>query len=94
MKHKDLTFYELWDKEESQGLLSRLRSEYPLWQRHRRQRMITVSAVVVMAIVGTSIFNYHFSIPKGYDAVCCNRSSFSDNHWVNVASNILTIETL
>lgn len=87
-------FEELWEQEERQGLQRRLRQEYPAWRQRRRVRRTAVASVAVMLVAGVSFFNIHFSIPKGYDSVACNRSGIAEGHWAAEASRILTIETL
>lgn len=88
----NMTFEELWENEERQGLTSRLQEDYPGWIQRRRRRR-TVAAGVVVAVVALSPFTFHLS-PSTYDYVCCNRSGIAEGHWAKVASNILTTETL
>ena len=87
-------FEELWEQEERQGLQQRLQQDYPAWQQRRKQRRTIMASVAILAVVGISIFNFQFSIPKSYDYVACNRSGIPNSHWVEVADNILTIETI
>lgn len=89
-----LTFDTLWEQEERQGLLRRLRQEYPRWQWARRVRRTAVASVVVLLVAGFFFFNFQFSTPKSYDSVACNRSGIAEGHWAAEASRILTIETL
>ena len=89
MEHNMMTFDELWEQEERQGLQQRLQSDYPAWQRRRRQRITLACTFAVLVVAGISIFNFQFSISKDYDSVSCNRSTFPDNHWAEVAGNIL-----
>ena len=91
---RKMTFDELWEQEELHGLNSRLRGEYPKWKLRRKYGMTIPAVAVVLVLATFSIFNFHFSIPKGYDAVCCNRNSFPESHWADVAHKILTIESL
>ena len=93
-KMDEKRFEELWAQEERQGLQRRLLQDYPVWQQRRRQRRTIMASVAILAVVGISIFNFQFSTPKGYDYVACNRNGIADAHWAEVASNILTIETL
>lgn len=88
-----MTFEELWEQEERQGVLSRLQGEYPGWQR-RRNRRHTVAAVAAVAVVAVFAFHLPPFTSHSYDYVCCNRSGIAEGHWAEVASNILTIETL
>ena len=85
----DTTFETIWEQEEQRGLQQRLRQDYPVWQRRRRQRITLACTFAVVAVVGISILNSQFSIPKGYDSVACNRSGIADDHWADVAANIL-----
>ena len=87
-------FEELWEQEERQGLQRRLRQEYPRWQRARRVRRTALASVAMVLVAGFSIFNFHFSTPKPYDSVACNRNGIAEGHWAAEASRILTIETL
>ena len=87
-------FEELWEQEERQGLQRRLQQEYPAWQQRRRMRRTALASVAVVLVAGFSIFNFHFSTPKSYDSVACNRSGIAEGHWAAEASRILTIETL
>ena len=93
MEHK-ITFEELWEHEERQGLQQRLRQDYPVWLRRRRQRRTALAGIAVLLVAGVSIFNFQFSISKDYDSVACNRNGIAEGHWAKVASNILTTETL
>ena len=90
----NMTFDSIWEQEERQGLQQRLRQDYPTWLRRRRARRAALASIAVLVVAGFSIFNFQFSTPKDYDYVCCNRSGIAEGHWVKVASNILTIETL
>lgn len=90
----NMTFEELWEQEERQGLQQRLLQDYPAWQRRRHTRRTALASIAVLVVTGFSIFNFQFSTPKDYDAVCCNRSGIADAHWADVASNILTTSTL
>ena len=85
----NMTFDSIWEQEEQQGLQQRLRQDYPAWLRRRRQRRTALVGIAVLAVAGLSIFNFQFSTPKDYDYICCNRSTFPDNHWAEVAGNIL-----
>ena len=88
-----MTFNELWEQEERQGLQLRLRKTYPAWQRRRKQRLTLVCSVAVL--VAIALPTVHYSLPtKQYDSVACNRSGIPSGHWAEVAGNILTIETI
>ena len=93
MEH-NITFEELWEHEERQGLQQRLRQDYPAWQRRRRQRQVAVASVAVLMVAGLSVFNYHFSTSKDYDGIACNRSGVPNGHWAAVAADILTKEMI
>lgn len=93
MEH-NITFDNIWEKEEQQALAKRLRQEYPVWQRRRRAGRRAVASVAVVLVAGISIFNFQFSIPRGYDSVACNRSTFPASHWAEEAGRILTIQTI
>ncbi|MBQ8703787.1 MAG: hypothetical protein IJ524_05385 [Bacteroidales bacterium] len=89
-----MAFDNIWEKEEQQALTKRLQREYPAWQRRRRMGRRAVAAVAVVLVAGISIFNFQFSIPRGYDSVACNRSTFPASHWAEEAGRILTIQTI
>ena len=94
MEQRRISFDELWEQEERAGLLKRMQDDYPVWQRRRHTRRVLLASVSVLLVAGISIFNFQFSIPKDYDYVCCNRSGIAEDHWADVAHNLLTIETL
>ncbi len=89
-----MTFDNIWELEEQQGLQQRLRQDYPAWLRRRRQRRTALASIAVLVVTGFSIFNFQFSTHRKYDNVACNRSGIAEDHWAKVASNILTMETL
>ncbi len=93
MEH-NITFEELWEHEERQGLQQRLRQDYPSWLRRRRTALATIVSVAVVSVAaGITLSTLHTPLST-YDAVACNRSGIAESHWAKVASNILTIETL
>ena len=94
MEQNRKTFDALWEQEERQGLQWRLRQDYPAWMRRRRTRRGALASIAVLIVAAVSIFNFQISITKPYDTVVCNRTSFTDSHWAEVAANILTMETL
>ncbi len=88
MEH-NITFEELWEHEERQGLQQRLRQDYPSWLRRRRTALATIVSVAVVSVAaGITLSTLHSPLST-YDAVACNRSTFPDNHWAEVAGNIL-----
>ncbi len=89
-----MTFEELWEHEERQGLQQRLRQDYPSWLRRRRQQRTALAGIAVLVVAGISIFNFQFSISKDYDSVACNRSGIAEDHWATIAANILTKEMI
>ncbi|MBR4506089.1 MAG: hypothetical protein IKP21_04875 [Bacteroidales bacterium] len=93
MEHK-ITFEELWEHEERQGLQQRLRQDYPSWLRRRRQRRTALASIAVLVVTGFSIFNFQFSTHRKYDNVACNRSGIAEGHWATVAAEILTKEMI
>ena len=93
MEQRRISFDELWEQEEREGLTSRLKGDYPVWlRRHKRRR--TVAAAVVVAALALSPFAFHLTPLEGYDFVCCNRSGIAEGYWADVASNILTTPTI
>lgn len=83
-----MTFDNLWEQEELQGLQQRLQREYPAWQRRRRNTLTTVASIAVLVAIAVPSILY--TLPtKQYDFVACNRSGIADDHWVDVAANIL-----
>ncbi|MBP5527708.1 MAG: hypothetical protein J6X79_04545 [Bacteroidales bacterium] len=93
MEH-NITFEELWEHEERQGLQQRLQQDYPSWLRRRRIRRTALAGIAVLVVAGISIFSFQFSISKDYDYVACNRSGIAEDHWATMAANILTKEMI
>lgn len=94
MEQNKMTFDELWNQEEQQGLLSRLKKDYPAWQRHRRVRHTVLASVAVLAVTVGIALHSTLSTLQSYDAVCCNRTTFPESHWAEVAANILTTQMI
>ena len=92
MEH-NITFEELWQREEQQGLVQRMQHDYPRWQRQRKRRLAAVAAVAVLVVAVISPFTFHLSPSKGYDAIACNRSGIAEDHWAKVAANILIMNS-
>lgn len=88
------TFDDLWTEEEQQGLLQRLRREYPKWEKKRRQRRMALAALAVVAVTIVLPVTLIPSHAKQYDSIACNRNGIANSHWVDVAGNILTIAAL
>ena len=88
-----MTFDNIWELEEQQGLQQRLRQDYPAWLRRRRQRRTALAGIAVLVVTGFSIFNFQFSISKDYDNVACNRSGIAEDHWAKVAADILILNS-
>ncbi len=89
------TFDNLWEREEQQALLQRLRREYPRWQRARRVRRTALASLAVLLVAGITLFSFLFPLStRTYDSVACNRSGIAASHWASEAGRILTIETL
>ena len=91
MEHS-ITFDNIWEAEERQALVMRLSHEYTAWRRGRRRRRAIMATAVVLA--GMTLPLLFLTKNQPYDDVCCNRSTFPDSHWADVATNILTIETI
>lgn len=89
-----MTFDELWIQEEHEGLVSRMRGEYLTWKRHRRVRRSALASAAALVVAGVLVVNSFFSNPRNYDSVSCNRTTFPDSHWADVAANILTTPTI
>lgn len=92
MNRKELSneeFESLWQQVEAREHGRKLVEGYPLWRR-RRQR---VTAGVAMCLVGIAVFlPLQMQSSRGYDKVYCNRGTMPDSHWVDVASEMLTME--
>ncbi len=89
-----MTFENIWEQEERQGLQRRLQQDYPAWLRRRRTALATIASVAVVSVAaGITLSTLHTPLST-YDAVACNRSGIAEDHWAKVASNILTMETL
>ena len=93
MEH-NMTFEELWEQEERQGLQQRLQQDYPAWLRRRRTRRTALAGIAVLVVAGFSIFNFQSSTSKDYDYGACNRSGIAEGHWATVAADILTKEMI
>ncbi len=94
MEQNRITFDELWEQQERAGLQQRMMQDYPEWMHRRRIRRASLATVTVLAVAMVSLFNYQFSIQRPYDAVLCNRTTFPDSHWADVAATILTKEII
>ncbi len=83
-------FEGLWQEAEAETHARKLVSGYAAWK--RRQRWIAVG--VMTCLVGAiALFPLQMQQQqKMYDKVYCNRTSIDDSHWVDVASEMLTIE--
>ncbi len=93
MEH-NITFEELWEHEERQGLQQRLRQDYPSWLRRRRTALATIVSVAVVSVAaGITLSTLHSPLST-YDAVACNRSGIAEGHWATVAADILTKEMI
>ena len=93
MEHNMMTFDELWEHEECQGLQQRLQQEYPVWKRQRRQRRTMLAAAMVVVVLILP-FTFQHSSSRQYDGIVCNRNGIADTHWADVAANILTASTI
>lgn len=92
MEHK-MTFDSIWEQEKQQGLQQRLRQDYPAWLRRRRTALATVVSVAVVSVAaGITLSTLHSPLST-YDAVACNRSGIAEGHWVDVAANILIMNS-
>ncbi len=92
MEH-NMTFEELWEHEERQGLQQRLQQDYPAWLRRRRTALATVVSVAVVSVAaGITLSTLHSPLST-YDAVACNRSGIAEGHWADVAANILIMNS-
>ena len=85
MEQNRITFDELWEQQERAGLQQRMMQDYPEWMRRRRIRRASLATVTVLAVAMVSLFNY-----QGL----CNRTTFPDSHWADVAATILTKEII
>ena len=54
----DTAFDHLWEQEERRALMERLQRDYPVWKRRRRTTLTAMASVVVLVVVGFSIFNF------------------------------------
>lgn len=90
-----MRFDDLWEQEELHALTRRLQREYPAALRRHRRLRATVASVAVAAVALMAFFTVQSTLShatRGYDMVCCNRTTFPDSHWVEVAANMLTAE--
>lgn len=91
-KLTDEEFEKLWQQETVKGMSARLSGQFPAWNRRRRQRRNIAASLMVASVVGLSVWFASSPDPKAYDSVACNRSGYSDSHWLDVANDMLITE--
>lgn len=92
MEHKVLTredFDNLWQQAEAEMHVRKLVEGYPAWK--RKQRWI-VSGCAICTLGIAVILPLQLQQPRTFDKVYCNRTAIADEHWVDVASEMLTLE--
>ncbi len=83
-------FEGLWQEAEFEAHARKLVSGYAPWKRRQRWIAVGVTTCLVGAI---ALFPLQMrQQQKMYDKVYCNQTSIDESHWVDVASEMLTIE--
>lgn len=82
-------FEELWARAEAEGSASRLAAQYPAWRARRRRTAGVVAGVALVLAVVTPLASPSTQI-KSYGKVYSNNTSFSDQHWAEMAATLLT----
>lgn len=90
----NMTFENLWEQEERQGLQRRLQREYPAWKHRRNTTLTAMASVAVMAVAAGITLSALHSPLSTYDSVACNRSGIADSHWAEVTGRILTLNEI
>lgn len=83
-------FEELWERAEAEGYASRLASEYPAWRTKTRRTAGMVAGLALMVAVAVPALMPHKTTDSTYYAnVYCNRTGTDNQHWVDLADELL-----
>ena len=87
---KEQRFDELWDLAGVESHAAKLASEYPLWRTRRRRTAGMVAGVALVIAVALPVLMPHRNNNNTYYAkVYCNRTGIADQHWVDLADELL-----
>lgn len=84
-------FEELWERAEAEGYASRLASEYPVWRtKTRRTAGSIVAGLALMGAVAVpALMPYKTMDSTYYAKVYCNRTGTDNQHWIDLADELL-----
>ena len=83
-------FEELWNRAEAEGYASRLASEYPAWRTKTRRTAGMVAGVALVVVLAVPALMPHKTMDSTYSVnVYCNRTGTDNQHWVDLADELL-----
>lgn len=82
-------FEQLWEKAATQRSVETLAAGFPAWQVRRRRRRNSIMGFVAVCLIGGSVWFGLNPSEKNYDSVACNRSGYVDEHWMQIANEML-----
>lgn len=83
-------FEELWGRAEAEGYASRLASEYPEWRMKRRRTVGTMAGLALAIAVAIPTLMPSGALDNSsHTKVYCNRTGTADQHWVDLADELL-----
>ena len=83
-------FEELWERVEAEGYASRLATEYPAWRTKTRRTASMVAGLALVVAVAVPALMPHKTMESTYYAkVYCNRTGTDNQHWVDLADELL-----
>jgi hypothetical protein len=82
-------FEELWDRAEAENYAKKLASEYPTWRTSRRRTMGMVAGVALLIVVAIPTLMPQKAVDTVYAKVYCNRTGMDDQHWIDLADELL-----
>ena len=83
-------FEELWNRAEVEGYASRLASEYSAWRTKTRRTAGMVAGVALVVVLAVPALMPHKTMDRTYSAnVYCNRTGIDNQHWVDLADELL-----
>ncbi len=88
MEKSKMTFNELWEQAEAEHYASKLASEYPAWRTQRRHTAGMVAGIALILAVATPMMLTQ-SATGNSEKVYCNNAAYDDNHWVDMADELL-----
>jgi hypothetical protein len=82
-------FEQLWHQAEAEGYAKRLASEYPKWRTQRNRAMGMVAGLALVVAVSAPAWMPNNESKAAYAQVHCNKAGTSDQHWVDLADELL-----